>query len=72
MLFRKSRKKTIEYRSGYQRAHLQDVIKGPLYEACGVPGQTLMKKATGIPYWKLKVNLLNMNIWSWASCRNPS
>lgn len=41
-------------------------------EVCGVPGQTLMKKATGISYWKLKVKLLNMNIWSWASCRSPS
>lgn len=65
-------RKTTEDKSGYQRAHLQDVSRGLCCEVCGVPGHTLMKKATGIPYWKLKVKLLNMNIWSQASCRSPS
>ena len=58
------KERLLKLKAGTREPTYKMLARALCCEVCGVPGQTLMKKATGIPYWKLKVKLLNMNIWS--------
>lgn len=58
------KERPLKLKAGTREPTYKMLARALCCEVCRVPGQTLMKKATGIPYWKLKVKLLNMNIWS--------